>query len=79
MFARNAKSENCKHAYPFQLHCRAANHIVCQDDMSRTEELTTKIRTLSYDHERLMSMYRDTTERAANAEREMNLHKSRLA
>ncbi|KZT67343.1 hypothetical protein DAEQUDRAFT_739427 [Daedalea quercina L-15889] len=48
-------------------------------DMSRTEELTTKMRTLSYDHERLMSMYRDATERAANAEREMNLHKSRLA
>ncbi|KAH9832560.1 uncharacterized protein C8Q71DRAFT_258970 [Rhodofomes roseus] len=47
--------------------------------MTRTEELTTKIRTLSYDHERLLSMYRDTTERAANAEREMNLHKSRLA
>lgn len=47
--------------------------------MTRTEELTTKIRTLSYDHERLMSMHRDATERAANAEREMNLHKSRLA
>ena len=79
MFARNAKSENCKHAYPFLLHCRDANQILCQDDMNRTEELTTKIRTLSYDHERLLSMYRDTTERAANAEREMNLHKSRLA
>ncbi|KAH9930287.1 Afadin and alpha-actinin-binding-domain-containing protein [Fomitopsis serialis] len=49
------------------------------DDMTRTEELTTKIRTLSYDHERILSMYRDTTERAANAEREMNVHKSRLA
>ena len=47
--------------------------------MSRTEELTTKLRTLSYDHERLMSMYRTETEKAANAEREMNLHKSRLA
>jgi hypothetical protein len=50
-----------------------------QEDMSRTEELTTKLRTLSYDHERLMSMYRTETEKAANAEREMNLHKSRLA
>ncbi|PSR73506.1 hypothetical protein PHLCEN_2v10647 [Hermanssonia centrifuga] len=49
------------------------------DDMSRTEELTTKLRTLSYDHERLSSMYRSATERAANAERETNLHKSRLA
>jgi hypothetical protein len=50
-----------------------------QEDMSRAEELTTKLRTLSYDHERLMSMYRTETEKAANAEREMNLHKSRLA
>ncbi|OCH85887.1 hypothetical protein OBBRIDRAFT_890874 [Obba rivulosa] len=49
------------------------------DDMSRTEDLSTKLRTLSYDHERLMSMYRTATEKAANAEREMNLHKSRLA
>ncbi|OBZ73535.1 hypothetical protein A0H81_06407 [Grifola frondosa] len=49
------------------------------DDMSRTEDLTTKIRTLSYDHERLMSMYKTETEKSANAEREMNLHKSRLA
>jgi outer membrane murein-binding lipoprotein Lpp len=47
--------------------------------MSRTEELTTKFRTLSYDHERLMTMHRAATEQAANAEREMNLHKSRLA
>ncbi|KAJ3555581.1 hypothetical protein NM688_g2497 [Phlebia brevispora] len=49
------------------------------DDMSRTEELSTKIRTLSYDHERLQSMYRAATEKAANAEREASLHKSRLA
>lgn len=46
--------------------------------MTRTEELTTKLRTLSYDHERLQSMHRNAMERAANAEREMNLHKSRL-
>lgn len=76
MFTWNAKSKDCKH---FCSIFRLRIHTVCQDDMSRTEELTTKIRTLSYDHERLMSMYRDTTERAANAEREMNLHKSRLA
>jgi len=49
-----------------------------QEDMSRTEELNTKLRTLSYDHERLMSMHRVAVEKAANAEREMNLHKSRL-
>ncbi|KAF8972768.1 Afadin and alpha-actinin-binding-domain-containing protein [Flammula alnicola] len=48
------------------------------DDMSRTEELTTKLRTLSYDHERMLSMYRTATDKCANAEREMNLHKSRL-
>jgi hypothetical protein len=46
--------------------------------MSRTEDLTTKLRTLSYDHERLMTMYRTATDIAANAEREANLHKSRL-
>lgn len=47
--------------------------------MSRAEELTTKLRTLSYDHERMVSMYRTATDKGANAEREMNLHKSRLA
>lgn len=47
--------------------------------MSRTEDLTTKMRTLSYDHERLMGMYRAATEKAANAEREMNIHKTRLS
>jgi len=46
--------------------------------MSRTEDLTTKYRTLSYDHERMRSMYRTATEKTANAEREMNLHKSKL-
>ncbi|KAI0364368.1 hypothetical protein BV20DRAFT_974567 [Pilatotrama ljubarskyi] len=48
------------------------------DDMSRTEDLTTKLRTLSYDHERLTSMYKAESEKSANAEREMNMHKSRL-
>ncbi|KIK79748.1 hypothetical protein PAXRUDRAFT_833943, partial [Paxillus rubicundulus Ve08.2h10] len=48
-------------------------------DMSREEDLSTKLRTLSYDHERLMTMHRSATEKAANAEREMNLYKSRLA
>ncbi|KAF8806893.1 hypothetical protein BYT27DRAFT_7338870 [Phlegmacium glaucopus] len=48
------------------------------EDMSRTEDLTAKFRTLSYDHERMLSMYRTANERAANAERETNLHKSRL-
>ncbi|KAF7356417.1 hypothetical protein MVEN_00974500 [Mycena venus] len=48
------------------------------DDMTRTEDLTTKLRTLSYDHERLTAMHRTATDTAANAERETNLHKSRL-
>lgn len=47
------------------------------EDLSRTEELTTNLRTLTYEHERLRSMHRSTTERAANAEREMNVHKTR--
>ncbi|KAJ7066444.1 Afadin and alpha-actinin-binding-domain-containing protein [Mycena amicta] len=48
------------------------------EDMARTEDLTTKLRTLSYDHERLTTMYRAAVDTAANAEREANLHKSRL-
>ncbi|KAF5373288.1 hypothetical protein D9615_007377 [Tricholomella constricta] len=47
------------------------------EDMSRTEDLTTKLRTLTYDHDRLRSQHRHATETAANAEREMNVHKSR--
>jgi hypothetical protein len=46
--------------------------------MDRAEQLSTKFRTLSYDYERLSARQRDAVERAANAEREMNLHKSKL-
>lgn len=46
--------------------------------MARTEELATELRTLKYDHERLSSMHRTASEKAANFEREMNVHKSRL-
>ncbi|KAG2103085.1 Afadin and alpha-actinin-binding-domain-containing protein [Suillus discolor] len=49
------------------------------NDMSRAEDLSTSLRTLSYDHERLMGMHRSATEKAANAEREMNVYKSRMA
>ncbi|KAG2137581.1 Afadin and alpha-actinin-binding-domain-containing protein [Suillus bovinus] len=49
------------------------------NDMSRSEDLSTSLRTLSYDHERLMGMHRSATEKAANAEREMNVYKSRIA
>ncbi|KAH7914582.1 Afadin and alpha-actinin-binding-domain-containing protein [Hygrophoropsis aurantiaca] len=48
-------------------------------DMSRAEDISTKLRTLSYDHERLTNMHRSATDRAANVEREMNVYKSRLA
>ncbi|KAG6850668.1 hypothetical protein H0H93_010396 [Arthromyces matolae] len=48
------------------------------EDMARTEELNTKLRTLTYDYERMKSLHRDATEVAANAEREANVHKSRL-
>ncbi|KAJ7491933.1 Afadin and alpha-actinin-binding-domain-containing protein [Mycena latifolia] len=48
------------------------------EDMSRTEDLTTRLRTLAYDHERLLTMHRTATDTAANAEREASLHKSRL-
>jgi hypothetical protein len=46
--------------------------------MSRTEELSTKFRTLTYDHERLLTMHRTANEKLANAEREVNLHKTKL-
>jgi hypothetical protein len=47
--------------------------------MKRTEELTTKLRTLSYEYENQVSRHKSTAEQALNAEREMNLHKSKLA
>ncbi|KAI5995457.1 Afadin and alpha-actinin-binding-domain-containing protein [Pisolithus albus] len=49
------------------------------DDMSRAEDLSTKLRTLSYDHERLMDMHHTSKEEAASAEREAHQYKSRLA
>ncbi|KIJ34811.1 hypothetical protein M422DRAFT_262997 [Sphaerobolus stellatus SS14] len=48
------------------------------EDMTRTEELGSKLRTLTYEHERLQSMHRTAVNEAANAEREMNLYKSKL-
>lgn len=49
-----------------------------QEDMSRTEDLSTKLRTLTYEHERLLTMHRVEKEKAANAEREMNVHKAKF-
>lgn len=54
------------------------NGPVLQKDMSRAEELATELRTLRYDHERIKSMHNNAAEKAANFEREMNVHKSKL-
>ena len=46
--------------------------------MTRAEELTTKLRTLSYDHERLRNMHNAATETAEGAEREAEAAKAKL-
>ncbi|KAF8628716.1 hypothetical protein AX17_005938 [Amanita inopinata Kibby_2008] len=48
------------------------------NDMARTEDLSTKLRVLQYDNERLQSMCRIAQAEAEKSEREMNIHKSRL-
>lgn len=53
-------------------------HILKQD-MSHVEDLTVKCKTLTYDLERMRSLHSNEAERSASAEREMNLHKSKLA
>jgi len=50
-----------------------------QKDMSRTEELSVQLRTLSYDHERMTSFNRTSSQRADNLERELNAQKAREA
>jgi hypothetical protein len=49
-----------------------------QEDMTRAEELTTKFRTLSYDHERLRTMHSVATETTESAEREAAAAKAKL-
>ncbi|KAF8505061.1 Afadin and alpha-actinin-binding-domain-containing protein [Gautieria morchelliformis] len=49
------------------------------EDLGRTEELGTKLRTITYEHERLQSIHHTAVDTGANAEREMNLFKSKLA
>ena len=49
-----------------------------QEDMTRAEEMTTKLRTLSYDHERLRTMHDAATETAENAEREAAAARAKL-
>ncbi|KAJ8092949.1 hypothetical protein PM082_011269 [Marasmius tenuissimus] len=48
-------------------------------DMSRAEQLSTEIRTMNYDYERMKSMHQTASESSANLERELNTQRSRLA
>ena len=50
-----------------------------QRDMERIDELNTKVRTTGYDNDRLRSMHQNAVEVAGNAEREMNVWKSRAS
>ena len=50
-----------------------------QRDMERIDELNTKVRTTGYDNDRLRSMHQTAVDAAGNAEREMNLWKSRAS
>ena len=54
------------------------NPLFAQEDMTRAEELTTKLRTLSYDHERLRTMHSAATETAEGAEREAAAARAKL-
>ena len=47
--------------------------------MERIDELNTKVRTTGYDNDRLRSMHQSAVEAAGNAEREMNVWKSRAS
>ena len=47
--------------------------------MERIDELNTKVRTTGYDNDRLRSMHQDAVEVSGNAEREMNVWKSRAS
>ena len=46
--------------------------------MSRVENVTTKLRTLSYENERIAGMQRTAEEQLAASERDTNLYKSKL-
>ena len=49
-----------------------------QEDMARAEDLMTKLRTLSYDHERLRTMHGAATETAESAERDAAAARAKL-
>ena len=46
--------------------------------MSRAEDFSAKLRTMSYENERLSSLYNSCKEELATAEKNVNLFKSRL-
>ena len=70
------KPENGTYGGPFEF-CWVL--LPRQNDMSQAENLSTKLRTLSYDHERLMNMHRTSNAKLENTEKEVSLCKSRLA
>ena len=45
--------------------------------MSRTEELSTKLRTMTYDHERLHDLVKDERDKATYALKDVAVFKSR--
>ena len=47
--------------------------------MERAEDLTTRLNTLSYDHERLVGMHKAAKDQAAHAQREAESAKSKHA
>lgn len=48
------------------------------DDLRRFENATTRLRTQSFELDRMKTMWREEGEKSANAEREMTLYKSKL-
>lgn len=56
----------------------AKRGLVLQEDTTRAEEMTTKLCTLSYDHERLRTIHGAATGTAENAEREAEAARAKL-
>jgi len=59
--------------------CKSVVDDVLQNDVKRTEELTSKYRSLGYDHERLLSMHGAQQKQTARAEEDVQRFKARLA
>lgn len=78
LYARPTSGEcSCRDSFFFvSLSYISSSHT--QEDMTRTEDLTTKLRTLSYDYERLRTMHSAATETAESAEREAAAARAKL-